>query len=182
MAKKIKILDPQKKKLFTMIGEILSGTTYVPYEIDFVDLLREIKYNNAKNIRKIRNYNNYYFIKSNLDGNDGLMSFIIMDFPIKDKDSIKLNDGVVKVVDFFEKLFIDLDNVTIYRHNDFITNTHYILVKIFKNMNSGVLRSIKLETVIEGGDFKEPARKIQSPNMEFDDYADYMNVKGNIKN
>lgn len=174
MAKKIKIQDPQRKKIFTMIGEILSGRTTVDFNTDSVDLYREIVLNDGGSIRKIRNYNTNHFVKTTLDGVDGLMIFSIMEFPMNEKDSIKINDHVVKTIDFFEKLLVSIDKVSIKRHNIQLTNSHLVFLKMFKSMDVGILKSIKLDNTLDTENLDtDVVRKPPVMGTEADDFADH---------
>ena len=170
MPKKIRIEDPQKNKIFKNIKEILNGKTYIDYNEDFINIFNNINFN--KNIRKIRKVGDFNFMKTKIDSEDALMVFCILEFPIKDKDSIKLNEYIIRKIDFFEKLFIDLDEVKIFRHNDYNLNNHYIFIKILKTLNTKDLQKLKEEVLIESNESEDSVNRSINITNGVDEFSD----------
>lgn len=149
MKKKLRISDAQKSNIFKSLNYVLNGKTEVNFDLDLLDLYDSIKF--GKKLKNTKNVGDTTFFKSRIpETNDpAIMMFVILEFPIKDKDSIKLNNYIIKTIEYYEKLFITLDVVKIIRHNDYTTNNNYIFIKILKKVDDTFVKDLRMENYME---------------------------------
>lgn len=126
MTQKLKLSDYQLKRIQDSIKILLGSDETIEEDID-ISKLYEISSEN-KLFERFKNLFKYSMFKT-IDSK--LVMCILLEFDIKEKDSIKVNEEISKSVDFLEKIFIYLDNLKIIRISH--SSQHYVIIKIVKN-------------------------------------------------
>ncbi len=130
MAKKKKLSTFKMVRVKEIISE-LNDDNFIDSSTDHLTLYKQIFINN--NSKLFRHIGKFDFFNTTYNNTESVLVFCNISFPMEKKDSIDVNEGIVNLIDFLEKVFVQLDSVEIMKHNDYNTNTHIILIKTIIN-------------------------------------------------
>lgn len=148
MTAKKKISNFQRNRIISLVNDTLNSEEYVNLNFnnkeDIVEFLYQYTTSNNK-FHKTKNNGqiSFHILKSD-DEYDILVIYSILEFDYKDKDFINLNESVVNIIDFLEKIFIELQSVEILRE-DVDKGKHRINIIVKRNLDNQ-LRKILNET------------------------------------
>ena len=126
MSTKNKITDYQFKRIRKSIQDALDVNLKIKTEISVEDLYAKTL--SLKAFEKFKSLFKYSIFTNNTSG---LIMCAFLEFEDKDKDTIKVNEEISKVIEFLEKIFIFLDAVKINRSSN--GSTHCVIIKAVKN-------------------------------------------------
>jgi hypothetical protein len=146
MPKKKKISEFKKYRIKNFLLDLipLEKTKYTEEEFS-IDNLYNKMYSESSNNKHFRNIGLFDFFPTYDNMQDILVISCILSNTIEKKDSIEINEQIVNVIDFLEKVFIYIDKIEINKYNDFTGNKHYILIKCLKQQSlENIIKTIEI--------------------------------------
>ena len=127
MAKPKKVLKCKKSKIKSIVDEMTVSDTLDVARDEFDMYSNVIKGKKTKSFKHIGNFYFFHTIKNEIPK---LMLFCVLEFPMDKKDSIELNEKVISVIDFLEKIFVEVTVENIVKYNKYETEQHLVFLKI----------------------------------------------------
>lgn len=128
MSKKKKISNFKKDRVREIISNLSTLDNFEKYNMSQEYYEGFIK--NNKDSKTFKNIGKFSFFTTTYDNQDAVLIYSILSFPIEKKDSIEINDQVMNVIDFIEKLFVEITKVNMIKFNSSDSKEHYVFLKI----------------------------------------------------
>lgn len=136
--KKKTFTEHQKNKCFKALYDIYNSDidelNIEENDINFLNLISIAT--KHKNVFKFKQ--NIYYNIFKINNNKQFYILVNLEYPIEDKDTIKICEDKIKVVEFFEKVLINLDQANI-NNIDVGTNKFIIFLSIIKNIDENLI-------------------------------------------
>lgn len=144
--KKKKLSVFKKDRMREFIFDLIENRDhFLEYDISTQDLYHRIM--NSKTIKSFRHIGKFDFFNTKYDNKSSTLIVSTITFDIDKKDSIEINEQVVNSIDFLEKIFISLDDINIYKYNNYEEKTHIIIIKVLKNQTpEEIYKNLKITT------------------------------------
>lgn len=127
MAKPKKVLKCKKSKIKSIVDEMTVSDTLDVGRDEFDIYSNVIK---GKKTKSFKHIGNFYFFNTIKNEIPKLMLFCVLEFSFDKKDSIELNERVISVIDFLEKIFVEVTVENIVKYNKYETEKHLVFLKI----------------------------------------------------
>lgn len=137
-----KVTNYQKNRIYRSLIELENVKEIISYDLNMNEMFEKAR--KDKIFKFYKNNGLICFYNTNFENVDSKLIFMVLEFTSEDKDSIKLNENIVKNIDFLESTLIELDKVEIQRIDYNEQNKHYVFIKAIKKINN-VLKNV-LET------------------------------------
>ena len=128
MAKKKKISTFKRDRVREIISNLSQIDSYEKYDMSQEYYESYIK--NNKESKTFKNIGKFSFFTTTYDNRDAILIYSILSFPMEKKDSIEINDQVMNVIDFIEKLFVEINDVSMIKFNSNDSKEHYVFLKM----------------------------------------------------
>lgn len=128
MAKKKKISTFKRDRVREIISNLSQVDSFEKYNMTQEYYESYIK--NNKESKTFKNIGKFSFFTTTYDNQDAVLIYSILSFPMEKKDSIEINDQVMNVIEFIEKLFVEINNVNMLKFNSSDSKEHYVFLKM----------------------------------------------------
>jgi hypothetical protein len=128
MSKKKKISTFKRDRVREIISNLSQVDSFEKYNMTQEYYESYIK--NNKESKTFKNIGKFSFFTTTYDNQDAVLIYSILSFPMEKKDSIEINDQVMNVIDFIEKLFVEINNVNMLKFNSSDSKEHYVFLKM----------------------------------------------------
>lgn len=128
MAKKKKISTFKRDRVREIISNLSQVDSFEKYNMTQEYYESYIK--NNKESKTFKNIGKFSFFTTTYDNQDAILIYSILSFPMEKKDSIEINDQVMNVIEFIEKLFVEINNVNMLKFNSSDSKEHYVFLKM----------------------------------------------------
>lgn len=148
-----RITNYQKNRVYRNLIELEKTDNYIDYDLNMSELFEMSR--KEKQFKSYKNNGLICFFNTIYDNDKSKMIFMVLEYPLEDKDSIKLNENIVKNIDFLESSLIELDKVEIQRSEYNEQNKYFVFIKAIKKMDKileNILNNFKLTSISEKGE------------------------------